>query len=254
MATPLQQIYGLRDPMAGPGRLDSITGQRIEYSDSIDIWGTPVPSPTSPSSPSNPADSAVNTEPILSRQDSALENNFDSIARDLEGNTMSEEARQIQGLSSEVASNNQDLRNLRRSTAMLDAVSKYANAQNKYSALKKANELNIMSAKMAANEARAKGAQQGLYARSEGVQAGESAALAMAVQGQDVNAAATDKLEASYETIGIYNGLQAEIDGLREALGYELKAWGYQQEIEAARNQRNLTTLAAIGEAGMAFR
>ena len=99
----------------------------------------------------------------------------------------------------------------------------------------------------------ASGLQRSLYARSVATQEGESAAILMAAQGQDVNAQATQKLEESYDTIGIYNGLQAEVEGIREAMGYELQASNLRMQTNAARNQRDLAAISSIGKVAGSF-
>lgn len=147
----------------------------------------------------------------------------------------------------------QNLKNTKAALSVADSVVDIFNAQNKYSAVSEANRINIFNSKMLANQAAAQGYQQGIYARSQGKQAADTALLSMAAQGQDVNAGATQKLEGSYEAVGIYNQMQEEINGMRQALGYEMKAIEYQRQTNAAEFQRNMTFLQSAGKIGVAL-
>lgn len=148
---------------------------------------------------------------------------------------------------------NTNLLATKKAMAGLDAVADIANAQNAYSAISEANKMNIFNSKMQAQQSIAGGFQQGIFARTQGIQAADTALMSMAAQGQDVTSAASQKLAASYEAISIYNQMQQEINGVRQALGYEMKAIEYQRETDAAKFQRDMTFLTSAGKLGASF-
>ena len=119
------------------------------------------------------------------------------------------------------------------------------NANSAYGALSSSARLNIMESRRLANDAIARGKQRSLEARAEGMQAGESALLALAAQGQDVQGANAQKVQGSLEDIGLYNGLQEEIQGIREALGYDLEEVSINFQLEQAEIERDSTILSS---------
>jgi hypothetical protein len=108
------------------------------------------------------------------------------------------------------------------------------NADNAYNAVKGQARLNILQARNQAADALFRGRQAQLDRQSEGYAAGESALLDMAAQGQDVSGQAVGKVQSSLETVGIFNGMQEEINSMREALGYELEEVAYEYQIDQA--------------------
>jgi hypothetical protein len=120
------------------------------------------------------------------------------------------------------------------------------NANSAYNAVAGEARLNIIQTRNQAADALYRGRQARMEAESEGRQAGESALLAMAAQGQDVQGSAVQKIQGSYEAMGVFNGMREEINAVREALGYELQeiAYGYQ-----VRNAAIARESAIIGSA-----
>lgn len=113
------------------------------------------------------------------------------------------------------------------------------NANSAYAAASGEAQLNIIQARNQAADALYRGRQARTEAESEGRAAGESALLAMAVQGQDVGGAAVQKIQGSYEAMGIFNGMREEINAIREALGYELQEVAYDYQTRNAAIARD---------------
>jgi hypothetical protein len=124
------------------------------------------------------------------------------------------------------------------------------NANSAYNATTGEARLNIMQARNQAADALYRGRQAQMDAQSEGRQAGESALLAMAVQGQDVSGAAVQKIQSSYEAMGIFNGMREEINAIREALGYQLEEVAYDYQIRNARIARDSAIIGSGLTAG----
>lgn len=120
------------------------------------------------------------------------------------------------------------------------------NANSAYAASSGEARLNILQARNQAADALYRGRQAQLEAESEGRQAGESSLLAMAIQGQDVGGAAVQKIQGSYEAMGVFNGMREEINAVREALGYQLQEVAYNYQI---RNADIARRSAIIGSA-----
>lgn len=121
---------------------------------------------------------------------------------------------------------------------VLNASSAYATAEGQAG-------LNITMARNQASDARFRGHQAALDAQSEGYNAGQSALLAMAAQGQDVNGAAVGKIQGSYEAMGIYNGMREETNSMREALGFELEESNYKYQLNSARIARDTSYISS---------
>jgi hypothetical protein len=124
------------------------------------------------------------------------------------------------------------------------------NANSAYNATTGEARLNIMQARNQAADALYRGRQAQMDAQSEGRQAGESALLAMAVQGQDVSGAAVQKIQASYEAMGIFNGMREEINAIREALGYQLEEVAYNYQMRNAAIARDSAIIGSGLTAG----
>jgi hypothetical protein len=108
------------------------------------------------------------------------------------------------------------------------------NANNAYNAASGQAQLNIMQARNQAADALYRGRQAAMDRQSEGYQAGQDSLLAMAAQGQDVGSAGVQKIQGSYEAIGLFNAMQEEINSMREALGYELEEINYGYQLDQA--------------------
>lgn len=124
-------------------------------------------------------------------------------------------------------------------------VSDYLNANAAYSTVKGQAQLNILQARNQGADALYRGRQAQMDRQSEGYQQGQSALLTMAAQGQDVGGAGVQKIQASLEAMGIYNGMQEEINSMKEALGYELEEVNYRYQINQAKNQRDAAVLGS---------
>lgn len=120
------------------------------------------------------------------------------------------------------------------------------NANSAYNAASGEAQLNIIQARNQGADALYRGRQARVEAESEGRQTGEDALLAMALQGQDVSGSAVQKIQGSYEAVGVFNGMREEINAVREALGYELQEVAYNYRV---RNVEIARTSAIIGSA-----
>jgi hypothetical protein len=120
------------------------------------------------------------------------------------------------------------------------------NANSAYNATTGEARLNIMQARNQAADALYRGRQARMEAESEGRQAGESALLAMAVQGQDVSGAAVQKIQSSYEATGVFNGMREEINSIREALGYQLEEVAYKYQMRNAGIARQTAIIGSM--------
>lgn len=119
------------------------------------------------------------------------------------------------------------------------------NANSAYNAVAGQAQLNIIQTRNQAADALYRGRQAQTEAQSEGRLAGEKAMLAMAAQGQDVSGSAVQKIQGSYEAIGIFNGMQEEINSVREALGYKLQEVAYDYQIRNAAIERQSAILGS---------
>jgi hypothetical protein len=124
------------------------------------------------------------------------------------------------------------------------------NAQSAYFATTGQAQLNIIQSRNQAADALYRGRQAQMEAQSEGRQAGESALLAMAVQGQDVSGASVGKIQSSYEAMGVFNGMREEINSIREALGFQLEEVAYNYQVRNAEIARNSAILGSAIQAG----
>ena len=115
--------------------------------------------------------------------------------------------------------------------AVLKGVAEINNAKSAYRALKGQAQLNIMMAQNQAADAVYRGKQLALDRQAEGVQAGQQSLLAAAAQGQDVAGAGAQKIQQSFEAMGVYNAMREEINSIREAMGFELEEVGLEFQI-----------------------
>lgn len=120
------------------------------------------------------------------------------------------------------------------------------NANNAYRSIDATAQLNITQSKNQEADALNRGRQAGLNAQSEGYQNGQDALLNASAQGQDVRGAAVKKIQGSYEAMGYYNQAQEEINGYREALGYELEQVNFDYQVKSASINKDF---AIIGSA-----
>jgi len=119
------------------------------------------------------------------------------------------------------------------------------NANSAYAAYKGAAIMNIANVRLQGRDSLARGKSRALAAAQEGETMGDEALLAMAAQGQDVNAQATTSVEESYEIVGVYNALIEETNSIREALGYEMQEVAMDYELDQKRNERNSTIISS---------
>jgi hypothetical protein len=124
------------------------------------------------------------------------------------------------------------------------------NTMNQYRNVTGVARFNIMQARNQMADALYRGRQAGFQRQSEGQRAGEQALLAMAAQGQSVTSAGVQKIQQSYEAVGLENSMREEINGIREALGFQLEEIGQNYQVEMARNQAQMSVLSSALEAG----
>ena len=132
-----------------------------------------------------------------------------------------------------------------KNSALLTAASQFMfdtlNANNAYSAMEIEGQFQILESKRLANDAIARGRQRALEAQVEGMEAADSAVLALAAQGQDVYGTGVSQVESSFEQVGLINALEEEIAGYREALGYELEQVAINYKLDQAKVERDLS-------------
>lgn len=121
----------------------------------------------------------------------------------------------------------------------------YLNATAAYNTVKGQAQLNILQARNQGADAIYRGRQAQMNRQSEGYQQGQDAILAMAAQGQDVQGAGVQKIQASLEAMGIYNGMQEEINSMKEALGFRLEEVNYKYQVDQAKNQKDAAILGS---------
>jgi len=125
-----------------------------------------------------------------------------------------------------------------------------SNAQSAYNSVKGTAAMNIVQARNQAADALSRGRQARLDRESEGYNAGNSALLNAAAQGQDVSGTGAQKIKGSYEAIGILNGMQEEINSMNEALGFELEEINYDYQQDIAEVNRNSAIIGSALNAG----
>jgi hypothetical protein len=77
------------------------------------------------------------------------------------------------------------------------------NIANQYQNISGVARFNIMQARNQASDALFRGRQAGFERQSEGIRAGKQALLAMAAQGQSVDSESVQKIQRSYEAVGM---------------------------------------------------
>jgi len=124
------------------------------------------------------------------------------------------------------------------------------NAKSAYDAVSSAAALNIMETRRQANDALARGKQAALEERVAGELQGEQTLLSMIAQGQGAQSDQTTQAVGSDEDIGIYNGLQAEINSITEAMGFELEEIAINYQVDQAKIERNASYLSSAANYG----
>lgn len=104
---------------------------------------------------------------------------------------------------------------------------------------------NIQMAKNQAADSLFRGRQAASQAQSQGRAAGDQAILAMAAQGQDVSGAGVGRVVGSYEAVAEQNAMQLEINGIKEALGFQLEEVNYNFQVQNAKINRDATILSS---------
>ena len=119
------------------------------------------------------------------------------------------------------------------------------NANSAYGAIQSASQLNILEARRLAGDAITRGKQRALEAQVEGEQVGKQALLSLAAQGQDVQGAAVQKVQGSFEDIGLYNALQEETNAITESLGFDLEEVSIGFQLDQAEIARDTSIISA---------
>jgi hypothetical protein len=128
------------------------------------------------------------------------------------------------------------------------------NANSAYNTAKGQASLNIIQSRNQAADAIFRGRQAQLDAQSEGYQAGQSALLSAAAQGQDIQGAGVEKIQGSLEAIGIMNGMREEINSMREALGFKLEEVNYDYQVaQAGQAKKNAIIGSALNFGASAY-
>jgi len=130
-------------------------------------------------------------------------------------------------------------RNLNLALAGVGFATDILNANSAYQTVKGQAQLNIIQSRNQAADSLFRGRQAQSDAQSGGYNAGQDALLAMAAQGQAVDGAGVQRIQGSFEAMGIMNGMREEVNSLREALGFELEQINYEYQVEQARVARN---------------
>jgi hypothetical protein len=125
------------------------------------------------------------------------------------------------------------------------------NAQNAYVTATGQAELNIMMARNQASDALSRGHQAALERQSEGYNMGQQALLSAAARGQEVGGAGVEKIQGSYEAMGVFNGMKEEINSMKEALNYKLEEVGYDYQKANAKIARDNAMIGAVLEGGI---
>lgn len=125
------------------------------------------------------------------------------------------------------------------------------NTQTKYEVLRTQNRLNWQIASDNAVEAIARGMQRGFMRRQQGRRRAEQAKIYLAAQGQDVHSAHVARAEMTFETAGTVNGMIEEMNGDREALGYQSKMISYEMQNKLAETQRDLSIIGSTVTMGI---
>jgi len=125
------------------------------------------------------------------------------------------------------------------------------NANNAYRNIEGTAQMNIIQARNQAADSLYRGRQAAFNSRSEGYQLGERSGLNAAAQGQDLSGAGAEKVRASYEAMGIMNGMQEEANSISEALGFELEEINYDYQVESAGIQRDQAIIGAAINGGI---
>lgn len=124
------------------------------------------------------------------------------------------------------------------------------NANSAYAAVKGAAALNLSEAKRQSADAMMRGEQRALEARGEAQHEGESALLALAAQGQDVQGANAQKVVSSLDAMGAQNAMQEELTALGEALGFNLEGVAINYQLDQAETNRNMSILSSALQYG----
>jgi len=156
------------------------------------------------------------------------------------------QAEATRGIEEQMRENSQQATNARMSAAGAGLFLDIMNANSKYEAVKGEAGLNIYLAQQSANDAIARGKTRANMRVSEGMQQGEQALVYLAAQGLDVNSVGADRIAASQEAMGLYNGMMEEINSHREAMGYELEEVQLNYMVRQAEVERDTAVLGGI--------
>ena len=119
------------------------------------------------------------------------------------------------------------------------------NADAAYRQAAGAAQFNIMMARNQANDALYRGRLRAGQAKSEARTVADSAILSLAAQGQDVSGTGVGRVESSIEAMGEQNAMMLEINGIKEALGFQLEEVNYNYQLENAAINRDMTILSS---------
>jgi hypothetical protein len=119
------------------------------------------------------------------------------------------------------------------------------NANAAYRQAQGTAQFNIQMARNQAKDSLFRGRQAASQAQSQGRAMSDQAILALAAQGQDVSGAGVQRVAGSYEAVAEQNAMQLEINGIKEALGFELEEVNYNFQVANAKINRDMTVLSS---------
>lgn len=119
------------------------------------------------------------------------------------------------------------------------------NADAQYRQAQGQAQFNIMMARNQANDALYRGRMRAGQAKSEARTASDNAILALAAQGQDVSGTGVQRVTSSIDAIGEQNAMLLEINGIKEALGFQLEEVAIDYQLENAGINRDMTILSS---------
>lgn len=205
----------------------------------IDISGISK-EPKAPSDPNSGSRKIDLQEPEI---DNSVDDNIELKTEAIPKLSPSEES--LQGIQQQLSQNAEDAAKRRLAFGAANFVIDVMNANSEYDAVSFQANLNIFQADQSVAAAMSQGASRKVQRESEGIQAGKSSLADLAAQGIDVNSSGAERIQASQEAVGIYNGMMEEINASREALGFEQEIVQLEFSQKQAKRKRDQSFLTA---------
>ena len=237
-------------PQSTPqGALGNTGAKRtVLNNDMIQIGGN-FTAPTSSNIEANPSRLGQDPSSTLDVED--LSNSFDrpSFGQAVKSSEQ-QSADSLKDISDQQRDKTKNERNSRLAFAGAKLFLDVMNAKSQYDAVDGQSKLNIYQANISASDAISRGAGRALERKQEGKREGQSALVALAAQGIDVDSSGAQRVVASQEAVGIYNGMLEEINASREALGFELQKVQFGFQRDQAKIQRDTAIIGSSLEFG----